>query len=383
MNSKIAITAASSISALGHEKNAIWQQYLNKNTLITKQNIGNKKIWVAKISEKYKIDFENIIKSDSKYKNLDISVIYALFAAQNAVKQAGWKNVSFGINIGSSRGATHLFETHFEEFLQTGKTPTLASPTTTLGNISSWVAHCLQSKSIAISHSVTCSTGLHAVLNGIAWLQAGFSDKFLVGASEAPLTPFTIAQMEALKIYSKVENEFPNQSLNLNKTKNTLVLGEAAAMLCLEKGVKENALAYISGIGFATDVIEHNTSLSVNGICFQESMKMALQNTDSQNIDAIVMHAPGTIKGDASELKAIESIFGKNIPLLTSNKWKIGHTFATSGVLSIEMAILTIQNNTFIGVPFLNQTQKKEIKNVLINAVGFGGNAVSILISKD
>jgi 3-oxoacyl-(acyl-carrier-protein) synthase len=41
-----------------------------------------------------------------------------------------------------------------------------------------------------------------------------------------------------------------------------------------------------------------------------------------------------------------------------------------------------IQHNTFIGVPFAEvQKQLKPIKRVLINAVGFGGNAVSVLIT--
>jgi len=68
--------------------------------------------------------------------------------------------------------------------------------------------------------------------------------------------------------------------------------------------------------------------------------------------------------------------------LLTTNKWKLGHTFGTSGMLSVELAILMMQKNTFIPVPFLSkQNIKKPIKKVLVNAVGFGGNAVSILLS--
>jgi 3-oxoacyl-(acyl-carrier-protein) synthase len=73
---------------------------------------------------------------------------------------------------------------------------------------------------------------------------------------------------------------------------------------------------------------------------------------------------------------------GERLPLLTTNKWKIGHTFGASGILSLEMAILMMQHNKFIGVPFAEaQTQTKPIKKVLVNAVGFGGNAVSVLLS--
>jgi 3-oxoacyl-(acyl-carrier-protein) synthase len=207
-------------------------------------------------------------------------------------------------------------------------------------------------------------------------------DKFLVGGSEAPLTDFTIAQMRALKIYSKNEEEWPNRAFDLEKSQNTMVLGEGAAVCCMEIGKKENALCYIEGIGYATEVLEHNISISTEANCFKKSMKMALQNTDISAVDVIVMHAPGTIKGDLSEFKAIEKTFGESLPLLTTNKWKIGHTFGASGMLSIELAILMMQNNKFVGVPFAKaQVQTKPIKKVLVNAVGFGGNAVSVLLS--
>jgi 3-oxoacyl-(acyl-carrier-protein) synthase len=111
-------------------------------------------------------------------------------------------------------------------------------------------------------------------------------------------------------------------------------------------------------------------------------MKMALQNTNLSDIDVVVMHAPGTIKGDLSEYKAIQKVFNKSLPMLTTNKWKIGHTFGTSGMLSLELAILMMQHNQFIGVPFAEkQTERKSIRKVLVNAVGFGGNAVSVLLS--
>ena len=95
----------------------------------------------------------------------------------------------------------------------------------------------------------------------------------------------------------------------------------------------------------------------------------------------MVMHAPGTIKGDSSELLAIEKVFGNKIPLMTSNKWKLGHTFASSGLLSMELAVMMLQKQKFISTPFKNNTDLKEIKKVLVNAVGFGGNAVSVLLT--
>ncbi|UQD55723.1 beta-ketoacyl synthase N-terminal-like domain-containing protein [Flavobacterium sp. K5-23] len=383
MSKIISITAIASISPLGNNSETIWNNYLDGNHYFTKQDLDHKNTVVASLDSNSKEIIESLKQSDNKYKFLDNSVLYAMAASREVILKSGWnQNDVFGINIGSSRGATDLFEKHHQEYLESGKAQTLASPTTTLGNISSWISHDLQSSGPEISHSITCSTALHALLNGVAWLRAGMVDKFLIGGSEAPLTDFTIAQMRALKIYSKNEEEWPNRAFDLEKNQNTMVLGEGAAVCCMEIGKKENALAYIEGIGYATEILEHNISISAEATCFQKSMAMALQNTTLSEVDAIVMHAPGTIKGDLSEFKAIEKTFGESLPLLTTNKWKIGHTFGASGMLSVELAIMMMQHNTFVGVPFATaQKQTRPIKKVLVNAVGFGGNAVSVLLS--
>lgn len=383
LSKTISITSIASISPLGNTPEVIWGNYLNENHCFTAHDLDHKRTLVAVLDADSEIIVEDLKLSDNKYKSLDKSVLYAMAASRQAMQNAGWtSNDVFGINIGSSRGATDLFEKNHQDYLKTGKAHTLASPTTTLGNISSWVAHDLQSSGPEISHSITCSTALHAVLNGVAWLRAGMADKFMIGGSEAPLTDFTIAQMRALKIYSNSTEEYPNRALDLEKKQNTMILGEGAGVCCLEIGKKENALAFIEGIGYATEILEHNISISAEATCFQKSMKMALQNTDLSQVDAIVMHAPGTIKGDLTEYRAIEKVFGERLPLLTTNKWKIGHTFGASGILSMELAICMMQHNRFIGVPFAEaQSQTKPIRKVLINAVGFGGNAVSILLS--
>jgi 3-oxoacyl-(acyl-carrier-protein) synthase len=384
LKTKIAITSLASLSPLGNSPEVIWNNYLSPKTLITTREIDGKEQFVAAIPVEIRKQLKELRKEDIKYKALDETVLMAILTSRKAIADAGWQEGDdFGINIGSSRGATQLFEKHHQEFLETGKTATLSSPTTTLGNISSWVAHDLKSQGPEISHSITCSTALHAVLNAVAWLQSGLATKFLVGGSEAPLTAFTLAQMQALKIYAKENQEYPCRAFDLAKTKNSMVLGEGAAMACLELGENKKALGYITGIGFATDELEHNISISEDAKCFQKSMQMALKDCPFDEVDAIVMHAPGTLKGDTSEYKAIQKVFGKKLPMLTTNKWKIGHTFGASGILSMELALLMLQHDTFIGVPFgESQPERKEIKKVLINAVGFGGNAVSVLLSK-
>ena len=375
----ISITSISTVSSLGSNRKEILEAYKNTNHYFS--IIDNN--WVATLAQKVKNDIETLKLENSKYKYLDNSVLFSIISSRNAINEAKWsKNAHFGVNIGSSRGATSIFETEHAYFLKHNKAQTLASPTTTLGNISSWVAHDLQTSGPDISHSITCSTALHAVLNGVVWLQSGKCNQFLVGGSEAPLTAFTIAQMKALKIYAKPEQQnYPCLALNFEKTQNSMILGEAAGSMCLESGLKKHRLAQIAGIGFATEVLTHHVSLSADGDCFIKSMKMALKEAEIEQVDVIVTHSAGTIKGDKAELNAIQSVF-KTTPYLAGNKWKIGHSLGASGLLSLEMAILMLQENTVFPVPYIQQEKPKEIRSILINAVGFGGNAVSIIIKK-
>lgn len=383
LKNPVSILSIGSVSASGSGFEEIWNKYKNPEHFIVRRDFNGKKSFAAFLPETLKHEVEKL-RGSALRKNVDDSVLYAILAARKAVRLAGWeKGGEIGINIGSSRGATKLFEQYHKDFIQTGKAETLASPSTTLGNISSWVAQDLQSTGPEISHSVTCSTGLHAVLNGIAWLKAGMAKKFLVGGSEAALTPFTIAQMQAMKIYAQKEQEYPCQALNMEKKRNTMVLGEGAAVLCLEDGAKEEALALISGIGYAAEKVKHSVSISANGEGFQKAMAMALGDLPPSEVDAVVMHAPGTVKGDLAEVNAIKAFFGNDFPALTTNKWKLGHTFGASGVLSLELAIMMLHHQEFISVPFSEfRKEPQRLKNILVNAIGFGGNVVSVLLTK-
>lgn len=377
---KISVTGMGSVSALGASYDEIYNQYLYQTPLI---GYHQREI-CSPLHDSAKKEIEDLLTTHNQYASLDATVHYAIVTARKAILQSGWSDGSFGINIGSSRGATSLFEVHYNHFLKHQKCLPMASPSTTLGNISSWVAQDLGANGFEMSHSITCSTALHALANGVAWLKSGMEKRFLVGGSEAPLTPFTLAQTKALRINATELTDFPCRAMDTSKTKNSMVLGEGAAVFCLETENTSKALANIIGIGYATEQISHGASVSNDALSLQKSMKMALKNIPTNSIDVAVLHTPGTIKGDMAELLAIQKIFGTKTPALTCNKWKIGHTYGASGALSLEMAILMLQNQQFFPVPYLKKsTPPKEIKRILINALGFGGNAVSVIIERN
>lgn len=253
---------------------------------------------VAPISDLHDVRIKELQAESKWYSQLDRSVLLAILAAREIKVPVG----KTGINIGSSRGATRVWEESYTRFRESGIATTQSSPLTTLGNISTWIAQDLGVDATAFSHSITCATASHAILNAIAWIESDMVDQFIVGGSEAPLTPFTIAQMKALRIYATQESTYPCKALDLDKTGNTMVLGEAAACYLLSRKVTENTQAKIIGYGAAIEKLSSATSVSMNGQCLQESMKRAMGDIALEEVDAIVTHSPGTIKGDMLSL---------------------------------------------------------------------------------
>ena len=382
MQTHISIVGMGSISPLGHTRQEVWRSYLSKGHLLENKAVGDTLFPVGALGDEALAEIALLQQTSVKYKDLDPTVLYAMYAARQALGEALWpRDKNFGVNIGSSRGATTLFEQYHAQYLAQGKTTPLASPTTSLGNIASWVMQDAKGHGVAISHSITCSTALHALVNAVAWLHADMAEGFLIGGSEAALTPFTLAQMKALKIYGDAAAAYPSMPLLRSKEKNTMVLGEGAAVFALEKGSSPHALATIRGIGYASEPITHPVAISPDAEALRRSMQQALEGIDPKEVDVVIPHATGTLKGDQAEYLALEEVFGTELPLLTTNKWKIGHTFAASGALAMEMAVLMLQQQHFLPIPYLPAAPERPLRNILINATGFGGNAVSVLVT--
>jgi 3-oxoacyl-(acyl-carrier-protein) synthase len=380
-NKPVFINTTASISVLGPNAIEIWKNLKSSKPNFTATWINEKPVMVCALNEEQNNNIETLRNESKLLYNLDKTTLLAIAAGRELAESFQPDTSHLGINIGSSRGATHSFEEAHKQFVQQGDVPFMTSPTTTLGNVASSVAQDLGLKGPAISHSITCSSALHALLNASAFLQSGMLDHFIIGGTEAPITDFTIAQMQALKLYSPLTEDFPCRSLDFSKSQNTLVLGEAACLALLSTTSSKDAIE-VAGVGYATEQINHSVALSSDARCLQKSMQMALHQSAMQTVDAIVMHAPGTVKGDQSELKAIENTF-EQIPALTTNKFLIGHTFGASGAMSLEMAVMMIKHNHFISNPFYtNENLPDNIKTVMVNAVGFGGNAVSVILKK-
>lgn len=324
------------------------------------------------------------------YPRLDPTAHYAILAARQASEQANWQNApkDYGILIGSSRGATTIWEAEHRKLLAAGRPSPFASPTTTLGNISSWVGQDLGQQGFRSSHSITCSTAAHALVQGVAWLRAHMATRMLVGGAEAPLTSFTLAQMQAMRIYSLADQSalWPCQPFSADRATG-MVLAEGAGVIALERGSPQNRQAKIAGLGYAQEQLESPTGIDPAGSGIAQAMRMALKEAGLERVDLVITHAPGTAKGDAAERIALKTVFGRELPQIASTKWLQGHGLGASAAWSLGLAVAAINSTEALpNLPYASLVdparQKMAPRSALINAMGFGGNCVSILLTK-
>lgn len=277
--------------------------------------------------------------------------------------------------IGTARGATATLEEAHAGFLKTGKVPPRTSPLTTLGNVASAAAQFAGLEAKVASISMTCSSGLHAIVDAVDWVEKN-GGVVLAGGVEAPLTDFTRAQFEALRLLTDDQEDWPCQPLT-GKTKNQLVLAEGGAVfqLSLHPGPAE-----IKGYGEAASVTDTSTSFA--GEAIEAAMRQACVKANWDKPDLIIAHAPGTIKGDEEELEVIQKVFG-DAQAVCSTKSITGHTLGASGPISMAFALDILEDQSLLdSIPFKMGVIKSPMKRALINATGFGGNAISIAIEK-
>ena len=241
--------------------------------------------------------------------------------------------------------------------------------------------------------STACSSATNAMITGANMLRCGMADIVVVGGSEC-LTLFHLNGFNTLMILDHEPcRPFDKDRAGLN-------LGEGAAYLVMEtaasaskRGVKP--MCQLSGYGNACDAF-HQTASSPEGegafLAMQEALALAgLQPSDIQYINA---HGTGTPNNDESGSYAIRRIFGEDLPPVSSTKSFTGHTTSASGSIEAVICMLALEHQFMPPqinwhtpmddgiVPVTDSTPKQEIRHILSNAFGFGGNDSSLVISK-
>ena len=335
-----------------------------------------------------------------RYNCLDRTAHMALACSRQTVRAIQDVSDIGLIAVGSSRGPTMATEAYYSQMLESGtKLSPLASPVTTSGSIASWIGQDLFrhlspesrcQRLATLSTSMTCTSAFHSLLVSKAFVESGMAQVALFGGSEAPLTAFTFAQIDALRIASKDAGMWPCRPCAERSCQPSgLVLGEAVGMALLQKVAREDLRdgdLVVLGVGWGQEKIESPTGISKEGFGIESAMRDALKGAggDAQ-VDAVILHAPGTALGDTAELAAVRRVFG-GIPVRTT-KHLTGHTYGASGMVSLQLAQYLLHLGQWPGVqyPAIDEMLPKNStrpSQVLINTAGFGGSAVSLLIAR-
>lgn len=249
-------------------------------------------------------------------------------------------------------------------------------------------------KSLVTTISTACSSAANSIMLGARLIKSGKLDRVVVGGADC-LSKFTINGFKTLMILSDT------YSSPFDENRKGLNLGEAAAYLVLEsdavvKAENKKVLAYVKGYGNANDAY-HQTASSDFGDGATLAMEKALMvaGYKASEIDYINAHGTATGNNDLSEGRAIINVFGSNVPDFSSTKAYTGHTLAAAGAIEAVFSVLALQHNVIF--PNLNyKTQmkefsitpqitlkRKELKTVLSNSLGFGGNCSTVIFSKE
>jgi 3-oxoacyl-(acyl-carrier-protein) synthase len=237
--------------------------------------------------------------------------------------------------------------------------------------------------------NTACSSSANAIMLGARLIKSGRVKRAIVGGVDS-LAKYTINGFNALKILSD------NPSKPFDVDRNGLNLGEAAAYLILESeetAVGKKFLAEIAGYGNANDA-HHPSAMSDEAIGAVASMQAALQSAGlrTDEIDYVNAHGTGTPNNDQVELEGLKKLFGK-VPLFNSTKPFTGHTLGAAGAVEAVFSILSLQHQTVFSAfnvqnpvdpeyPPVSVSVNSELKNVLSNSFGFGGNCTSLVLGK-
>ena len=241
--------------------------------------------------------------------------------------------------------------------------------------------------------STACSSAANAIILGANLIKDGTTDIAVVGGTEC-LSKFHLNGFNTLMILDKDKcKPFDAQRDGLN-------LGEGAAYLVIEteeSAIRRNApiLCELSGYANRCDAF-HQTATSPKGDGPFLAMQKALENSGLQpaDIDYINAHGTGTPNNDECEGIAMMRIFGDQMPPVSSTKAYTGHTTSAAGSVESVISILALQHH-FIPANLHYQHPMAEhnfrpvaevlthvnLRHVLTNSFGFGGNDSSCIFS--
>lgn len=334
---------------------------------------------------------------------------FALVAAISAVEDSGLSTKDLetrnvGICIANSIGGVDLLEQQILILHEKGlrrlnpSTAALAYPQ----SAASLLAVEFRIKGPTLTIATGCPGSIQAIDMATQLIRKGEIDIAIVGGTETPITPFTMAAFCASKGVLSEANGLPERACRpFDRTRSGSILSEGAGVVILE--ALEQALSRSPRIyGEVLGCSSTNDGYSIfdidpSGDGLYRAMKNALKeaNISPAEVDYISAHAPSIVLTDKVETAAIKKLFGElayQIPV-SSIKSMIGQPLAAVGIFQLIACLLGFRDQIIpptINYEFPdpdcdldyvpNCARKSETKVNLINAHGFGGINASAVV---
>ena len=250
-----------------------------------------------------------------------------------------------------------------------------------------------------------CASSNHAIINALTYIQLGKANFFIVGGSDACITPAGLGGFSSMQALSTRNNDYLTASRPFDADRDGFVMGEGGGGLILEEyehAVNRGARIYaeVAGGGMSSDAY-HLTAPHPEGLGVILVMKNALEDArlKPEDIDYINVHGTSTPPGDIAETKAIKAVFGEHTykVSISATKSMTGHLLGAAGaveaiasILAIKYGIIPPTINHVTDDPEIdnkinftfNSAQHRQIKTALSNTFGFGGHNSSVIFKK-
>jgi len=408
---RVVITGMGVISPVGVGLNRYWDNLKSGYSGIVPVTKFDTSDCPVKIGGEVPSDFNPEDFLDKKeIKRLDNFSIYALIAAEEAIRHAGLEEGipdmdRFGVVVGSGVGGLLTMEEQNKRLLNRGfrGVSPLFIPMYILDIAAGHISMKWGLKGPNYAVVSACATGSTAIGDALRHIQYGDADIFIAGGTEACITPIAYAGFANMRALSRRNDEPEKASRPFDSDRDGFVMGEGAGLLVLEELEHANnrgAKIHAELIGYgATADAYHITAPAPGGEGAMRAMKRAVKDggVEPEDVDYINAHGTSTPFNDKNESLAIKTLFGEHAYKLnvSSTKSMTGHLLGAAGGIEAIAAIMAIKKNVIpptinYDTPDpecdLNYTPNsavdKSVSIAMSNTFGFGGHNAVLLFKE-
>ena len=397
MSLSVYIAGVGVISAIGNNvaENlaSLKSEHAGMGDITMVDTIYSKQLPVAEV----KLNNDELASMADMPANISRTTLLSAIAAKEALDDADipdLNNLRTGFVSANSVGGMDKSEDFFVKFLadnSKGKLRDIFDHE--CGSMTELVADKLGISDFMTTISTACSSSANAIFYGARLVKNDVLDVVIAGGTDS-LTKFTLNGFNTLMILDK---EFCKP---FDENREGLNLGEGSGYLVLvsekvAKTLAKQPYCTLSGYNNSNDAY-HQTASSPDGTGSYLAMQGALKKSGLQttDIDYINLHGTGTPNNDSAEGTAIKRLFGPNFPPMSSTKSYTGHTLGASGGIEAVYSVLAIKNKLIYPnlrfetrmdelpfEPVKELLTEQDIKHVMSNSFGFGGNCTSLIFS--